>query len=411
MDDARIELAGRRREGLLAALDRHALANGAAAALLATTGPLAIFLAAAAKGGLGPREITAFIFAGYGVGGVFSIGASLYWRQPLGMAWTIPGIVLVGAALGHLGYGEVIGAYLMAGVLLTVLGATGWVGRITRALPMPIVMGMVAGVFLSFGLKVITAFGESWPIALAMVLAYLAVAVARISLPPVLGALAAGVAVMLATGAYTPPGEWAPLVAVPTVFVPEITWRAALELVVPLALTVVGIHNAQGVAVLRANGYEPPINPLTVLCGIGSLVQGAIGAPPLCVTGPANAVLNSSGARERRWAGGVVFGGLLLLFGLFAPQMTRVALGVPAAFIGALGGLAILRVLEQSFVAAFGARFPLGALVALLVTIADRPLLNVGAPFWALVFGYAVSWLLERHHFASASSADGAPPR
>jgi benzoate membrane transport protein len=264
---------------------------------------------------------------------------------------------------------------------------------------MPIVMGMVSGVFLSFGLKIVTAFDGSWPIALAMVLAYVAMAVARVALPPVLGALAAGIVVMLATGGYAPPGEAAAAIAAPTLFAPEFTWRAALELVVPLAITVVAIQNAQGVAILQANGYKPPVNKLTVACGLGSLVQGAIGAPPLCITGPVNAVLNGSGAPERRWAGGVVFGVLIAAFGLFAPQMTRVALGVPPAFIGALGGLAILRVLEQSFVAAFAARFSLGALVALLVTIADRPLLNVGAPFWALVFGYAVSRALERQHF------------
>jgi benzoate membrane transport protein len=33
------------------------------------------------------------------------------------------------------------------------------------------------------------------------------------------------------------------------------------------------------------------------------------------------------------------------------------------------------------------------------VTVADVPILNVGAPFWGLVFGYLVSRLLERGDF------------
>ena len=41
----------------------------------------------------------------------------------------------------------------------------------------------------------------------------------------------------------------------------------------------------------------------------------------------------------------------------------------------------------------------LGALVAFLVTVADAPLLHVGAAFWGLVSGVAVSWLLERTDF------------
>ena len=61
----------------------------------------------------------------------------------------------------------------------------------------------------------------------------------------------------------------------------------------------------------------------------------------------------------------------------------------------------MLRVLQTAFVTAFKERFSLGALVAFLVTVADVPLLNVGAAFWGLVFGIAGSWLLERADFAA----------
>ena len=40
-----------------------------------------------------------------------------------------------------------------------------------------------------------------------------------------------------------------------------------------------------------------------------------------------------------------------------------------------------------------------GALVAFLVTVADLGLWNIGAAFWGLVAGIAVSWLLERGDF------------
>jgi benzoate membrane transport protein len=51
-------------------------------------------------------------------------------------------------------------------------------------------------------------------------------------------------------------------------------------------------------------------------------------------------------------------------------------------------------------VASFGAgRFSLGALVSLLVTVADIGLFNIGAAFWGLVAGFAVSWWMERGDF------------
>jgi benzoate membrane transport protein len=53
-------------------------------------------------------------------------------------------------------------------------------------------------------------------------------------------------------------------------------------------------------------------------------------------------------------------------------------------------------VLQTAFTASFGGRFSFGALICFLVTVADVPILQIGAPFWGLVFGLAVSWLLER---------------
>ena len=82
-----------------------------------------------------------------------------------------------------------------------------------------------------------------------------------------------------------------------------------------------------------------------------------------------------------------------------APAFTRLMLNAPKAFIMVLAGLAMLRVLQGAFSASFKDRFTLGALVSFLVTVADLGLVNIGAAFWGLVAGFAVSWLMERRHF------------
>ena len=56
----------------------------------------------------------------------------------------------------------------------------------------------------------------------------------------------------------------------------------------------------------------------------------------------------------------------------------------------------MLPVLTSSFQSAFSGKQTLGALVAFLVTVSEIKLLNIGAPFWGLVFGYAVTVILER---------------
>ncbi|HSB22889.1 MAG TPA: benzoate/H(+) symporter BenE family transporter, partial [Burkholderiaceae bacterium] len=178
-------------------------------------------------------------------------------------------------------------------------------------------------------------------------------------------------------------------------------WSAAamVELVVPLAITVLVVQNGQGFAVLKAAGHEPPVDAITVACGVGALASAAVGAVSTCLTGPTNAILTSSGERARQYTAGLFTGLLAVIFGLMAPAFTRLALAAPKAFIMTLAGLAMLRVLQTAFVASFKDRFTLGALVAFLVTVADLGLFNIGAAFWGLVAGFAVSWALERGDF------------
>jgi benzoate membrane transport protein len=316
--------------------------------------------------------------------------------------WTIPGAVLVGPALTHLDWPEVIGAFIATGILMLTLGFSGWVRRAMEAVPMPIVMGMVAGVFLRFGLDMVFAFRDDLWIAAPMAAAFaLLGAFPRIAraVPPLIGALAVGIAMVWALGRFTPGPEMLALVH-PNVYKPVFSWPAMIELVVPLAITVLVVQNGQGITVLRSAAHAPPVDAITVACGAGTLVTAFVGAVPTCLTGPVSAIISSSGEKRRHYTAGILVGVLALAFGLFAPVFTRLMLGTPKAFIAVLGGLAMLRVLQTSFTVSFRDRFALGALVAFLVTVADIPILNIGAPFWGLVFGYAASRLLERGDFA-----------
>ena len=183
--------------------------------------------------------------------------------------------------------------------------------------------------------------------------------------------------------------------------VQEPTWSVAaiVELVVPLAITVLVVQNGQGFAVLKGAGHNPPVNAVTIACGVGATVSAIVGGISTCLTGPTNAIIVGSGERKRQYIAGIVVGLLAILFGLLAPTFTRLLLNAPKSFIAALAGLAMLRVLQTAFVTAFANRFSLGALVAFLVTVADVPLLNVGAAFWGLVSGIIISVLLERADF------------
>jgi benzoate membrane transport protein len=376
--------------------------NGLVGLVFATTGPLAIILAVGSRGGLSQAELASWIFGSYALSGVLTVVSSWVYRQPLSFFWTIPGTVLVGPALGHLSWPEVVGAFLATGVLILVLGLTGWVRRVMDLLPLPIVMAMVAGVFLRFGVDLVLALVEDPAVAAPMVLAFLvlsAYAALTRRVPPILGALVVGAVAVAWSGSFDPAGETTSLLVRPVFTAPELAWQAMLELVVPLAITVIVVQNGQGVAVLRQAGHEPPVNAITVGCGLWSVMSALVGAVSTCLTGPTNALLTASGERSRQYTAGIFCGALAVVFGVLAPLFTGLMLAMPGAFIAVLGGLAMLRALQGAFVTAFSDRCTLGALVTFLVTVADISVLNIGAAFWGLVAGYAVGRLLEPRDF------------
>ena len=384
-------------------------ANGLVGFIFSATGPVAIILSVGTRGGLSQAELASWIFGVFFVNGLLTLAMSWRYHMPLGFAWTIPGTVLVGPALQHLSFAEVIGAFYATSALVLLLGLSGWVKRLMSALPMPIVMGMVAGVFLRFGLDLVRALHGDAAIAAPMVLTFVLLSALPHwgkRMPPLIGALLVGALAIALLGRLDSSGLGRFAFAQPLIQAPVWSVGALVELVVPLAITVLVVQNGQGVAVLKAARHEPPVNAVAVACGIGAFFSAMVGAVSSCLTGPTNALLTSSGERSRHYTAALTFGGFGVLFGLMAPTFTGLMLATPKSYIMVLGGLAMLRVLQGAFVASFGGgRFTLGALISLLVTVSDISLLNIGAAFWGLVAGFGFSWLMEKADFEALTKA------
>lgn len=150
-------------------LEPVSVANGLIGVIFAATGPVAVILTVGTRGALSQADLASWIFGVFFLNGLLTVLACWLYRQPLAFFWTIPGTVLVGPALGHLGWPEVVGAFFATGLLMLVLGLTGWVRRAMSLVPMPIVMGMVAGVFLRFGTDLVRALVSGVGIAAPMV--------------------------------------------------------------------------------------------------------------------------------------------------------------------------------------------------------------------------------------------------
>ena len=126
---------------VLAAFGPTYAASGFIGFVFAATAPVAIILSVGTAGGLSEADLASWLFGVFFVNGLIGVLMCWLYRQPLAFFWTIPGTVLVGPALMHFSFAEVIGAYFATGVLILALGCTGWVRRAMAAIPMPIVMG------------------------------------------------------------------------------------------------------------------------------------------------------------------------------------------------------------------------------------------------------------------------------
>lgn len=392
--------AGREKRSALSEIFTNHLTNAVVAFVFAATGPVAILLSVGAKTGLSNQELSSWLFGAFFINGATSLAASLYYRQPHVFLWTIPGSVLIGTAVNNLTFPEIVGAYIMTGAALILIGVSGLLTRIMDAIPMPIVMGMVAAVLLQFGLGWVGALTGDPLIAVPMTLAYLVVAafptVAR-TIPPIVAALLIGVIVIVLPPAGDLGGIDAALLglAAPVIFMPEFRLNAAVELVVPLLITVIFAQNSQGIVLLRNAGHKPAVGAITAICGVASIAVAFVGTVSTCLTGPVNGILASSGRRANQYMGAVFVALFALSFGLIAPAVTNAMRAAPEGFIATLGGLALLNVLQGAFTASFSGTHAKSALMAFMVTLSGVEIANIGSPFWGIVAGLISAWTID----------------
>ena len=159
-----------------------------------------LHLAVAAQLRLSADETASWILIVWVTSAAASIYASLLYRIPIPITWTIPGIIYLGALAGRFSYAEIVGANLLAGVLMVVLGALGIGKRIMTWLPFPIVMGMFAGSILEYGTRLVSATVEDALVAGTCVLCYLAGRLVNDPRLPPVGLAAVGGAIAISLG-------------------------------------------------------------------------------------------------------------------------------------------------------------------------------------------------------------------
>ncbi len=348
--------------------------------------------------GLSTAQTSSWIFIVWISGAVTSIAASIWFRLPLPITWTIPGLVYLGTLAGRFTFAELVGANLAAGLLLLVLGVLGVGGRVMKWLPIPIIMGMFAGSILGYVTRMVVATVEDLAVAGTTVACYLAGRfIANPRIPPVGLAVIGGAIAIAVTGTTSAAAvEW----SLPVIAVPEMSFSlsAIVAVSLPMVVLAMGLGNVQGLGFLLAQGYKVPVNTVSVLVGANSVVNALLGGHPATVARTGVAILASpeAGPADGRYWAVVISAALTIVMALSATPVASLLRVLPETYVFALAGLAILSSLQDAFVKAFDGNMRFGALVAFVVAVTPFAVFGITSAFWAIVAGILASLLVER---------------
>ena len=348
--------------------------------------------------GLSTAQTSSWIFIVWISGAVTSIAASIWFRLPLPITWTIPGLVYLGTLAGRFTFAELVGANLAAGLLLLVLGVLGVGGRVMKWLPIPIIMGMFAGSILGYVTRMVVATVEDLAVAGTTVACYLAGRfIANPRIPPVGLAVIGGAIAIAVTGTTSAAAvEWSlPVIAVPEM---SFSFSAIVAVSLPMVVLAMGLGNVQGLGFLLAQGYKVPVNTVSVLVGANSVVNALLGGHPATVARTGVAILASpeAGPADGRYWAVVISAALTIVMALSATPVASLLRVLPETYVFALAGLAILSSLQDAFVKAFDGNMRFGALVAFVVAVTPFAVFGITSAFWAIVAGILASLLVER---------------
>nr|WP_040879136.1 benzoate/H(+) symporter BenE family transporter [Kaistia granuli] len=372
---------------------------GIIAAFVGFAGVFTVVLQGFTAVGATPAQAASGLMAICFAQGLLSIFLSWRYRIPISIAWSTPGSVLF-AATGLIqgGFPAAVGAFVLAGVLIIAAGLIKPFGRLVSSIPPVLASAMLAGILLSLCLAPAKAVGVEPALAIPVVLAW--AIVGRIKR---IWAVPAAVATAVALIIWTAPADgWSIDHITPDiVFVwPVFTLQGLISLAIPLFIVTMASQNLPGIAVMKANGYEPPVGPVFVGTGIVSILAAPFGGHTLNFAALTAAMCAGPDAHPdpaRRWVASVSAGVFYLFLGLAATLAAALITVAPPVLIQAATGLALFGAFAGALAGAISAPAHRDAAMVTFVTAASGlSFFGVGAAFWGLIAGGAFM-LLNRN--------------
>jgi benzoate membrane transport protein len=320
----------------------------------------------------------------------------VFYRKPVVIAWSTPGSALLATSAVGIAWPEAIGAFVFAGALTVLTAFIKPLADAIRKMPAGIAAALLAGVLFRFVLGVPGAAIELPAMVVPLIILFF---VLRLFLPlytvPVL--VCAGLLLAIFGGSIAGPVH---IGITPLTFdMPQWNWQVLLSIGIPLYLVTMAAQNLPGFAVLKAQGYEPPVAGALFTTGVMSMLTAPFGTHAVNMSAITLAIIAGPDSHQdptQRWKAFVPYLIQYLIVGLAAGTFVSTLGAMPKPLITAIAGLALFGALMNGMTAMVkDAKDTEAALVTFLVTASGVTLLGVGAAFWGLLAGLLL-WFAKR---------------
>lgn len=364
------------------------LSTGFLSALMACTGPVILVIDAANAAGFSRPQLISWIFAIYFFGGLLNLILPLIFKIPIAGAHSITAAAFLSTAAAGFSISELAGSYMLAGLLIAIVGASGLFVRWLRFIPRPMLDAMLAGLVLNYIVKMVPAFKHAPVVGLFTAAGFLIMPKLSSKIPPIIGVLGFGLIGLLISSSFPPLQE--AIVVWPQTIAPSFTVNGFISITIPVAILILSNDVAVALAALRKNGYELPVNRILIISGLATVFVGWFGGHAANIGGMMSAVCSQeeAGPRKQRYWAAVVSAVLVLLFGLFAWATVLVIEVLPLDFVTLIAGFTLVGVLLSSMQSAFSEKsYRYSTLFAFAVAVSNVTFLGVAAPVWSLIIG------------------------
>ena len=384
---------------LLKDLSLSAIVAGFIAVLVGFASAVAIVFQAAQAAGANPAQVESWVWA-LGIGmGVTTFGLSWYYRRPIIIVWSTPGAALLASSLMGTGLAQTIGTFLFVGLMIIILGVTGWFHRFSKLIPMPIAAAMLAGILLQFGIGIFTAVESDPILIITMLMTYLCM---KWLLPryAIVMVLIVGTVFCLSNGSLLL-SDIGMGIATPEWVTPSLSIASIIGIGIPLFIVTMASQNLPGVAILQSSGYShQPISPIITTTGICTMLLAPFGGFTFNLAAITAAICTSDEAHpdpEKRYVAGLSAGIFNIIAGVFGAAVVSLFAAFPATMVAGLAGLALLSTIAASLHNALAtATYRDAALMTFLVTASGVNIFHISSAFWGVIVGIIVL-LLSRN--------------